>query len=98
MKDFLQGRPQSRSVRPVQSSDPQPSHFPPITQPTPEPEPVSEPEQPPVEDIAPAAPPEPSPCATHEPLVETVPDAQGRIGHIVITCRCGEQTIVQCNY
>ncbi len=97
MKDFLQGRPQSRSIRPTHSSEPKPSHFPPISQPAPEPEPVSEPEFPPIEDSTPP-PTEPSPCANSEPLVETVPDAQGRIGHIVITCRCGEQTIVQCNY
>lgn len=37
-------------------------------------------------------------CAIEEPIVEAVPDAQGRISHIVVTCRCGQQTIVQCNY
>lgn len=41
------------------------------------------------------------PCdssALPEPQLEIVHDAQGRIGHIVVTCRCGEKTILQCNY
>lgn len=33
-----------------------------------------------------------------EPQVELVPDTEGRIGHIVITCTCGEKITLQCNY
>jgi hypothetical protein len=33
-----------------------------------------------------------------EPQVEIVPDAEGRVGHIVVTCRCGEKITLQCNY
>lgn len=99
MKDFLQGRPQSRSIRPAQASEPHPSHFPPISQPAaPVDETISgEPTPPTVEKIS-TVPPQPQPQATHEPTVEAIPDAQGRIAHIVVTCSCGEQTIVQCNY
>ena len=104
MKDFLQGRPQSHSIRPTQSSEPLASQFPPISVP----ETIEEPSEAPVLDQAtpesladtPITEPE-SPttsCAIEEPIVEAVPDAQGRISHIVVTCRCGEQTIVQCNY
>ena len=30
--------------------------------------------------------------------IEMVPDAEGRVGHIVVTCRCGEKITLQCNY
>jgi len=33
-----------------------------------------------------------------EPQIEMVPDAEGRVGHIVVTCRCGEKITLQCNY
>ena len=33
-----------------------------------------------------------------EPQVELLPDTEGRIGHIVITCTCGEKITLQCNY
>jgi hypothetical protein len=98
MKDFLTDRPQSRSIRPVHSNEPQPSHFPPISSSSS----LEVPSPPTVEQSSfeePVANPiETPPCSNQEPLVEAVPDAQGRIGHIVVTCRCGEQTIVQCNY
>lgn len=39
----------------------------------------------------------PGTCAG-EQQVEIVPDAEGRVGHIVVTCRCGEKITLQCNY
>jgi hypothetical protein len=40
----------------------------------------------------------PEPPAAAEPQIELVHDAQGRIGHIIVTCSCGEKIILQCNY
>lgn len=39
-----------------------------------------------------------SASGTAEPQVELIPDSTGRIGHIVITCQCGEIITLQCNY
>jgi hypothetical protein len=33
-----------------------------------------------------------------EPQIELIPDTEGRIGHIVIKCTCGEKITLQCNY
>jgi hypothetical protein len=95
MKDFLQGRPQSRTLRPAHSHDHQPTQFPPIPTQAFE-APQHEETPPPVNDTPPPI--EPTPPVPHESKVETVLDAQGRIGHIVVNCRCGEQIIIQCNY
>lgn len=95
MKDFLQGRPAATAANRPRPDSPSVNHLPPIHPPQPEPAPLPVPEnegmeQPPAD--------EQSPCALAEPQVELVPDAEGRIGHIVVTCRCGEQTILQCSY
>ncbi len=98
MKDFLQGRVSVASARPASTTAPVASNLPPIHQPTVT---IEEPPPPPVEEIAPDPvediPPSPSPCL-EEPRVEMVPDSEGRIGHIVVTCRCGEVVTLQCNY
>lgn len=59
--------------------------------------------EPPLEDLAHSleaqvnAPSQTEPCSS-EPQVEILPDAEGRVGHIVVTCRCGEKITLQCNY
>ena len=95
MKDFLQGRPAATASNRSRLDSPSVNHLPPIHPPQSAPEPLPEPE---IEsqDETPAE--DPSACALAEPQVELVPDAEGRIGHIVVTCRCGEQTILQCSY
>ena len=40
----------------------------------------------------------PTESCAGEPQVEIVPDAEGRVGHIVVTCHCGEKITLQCNY
>ena len=41
--------------------------------------------------------PELAQCAV-EPNVELVHDAEGRVSHVIVTCRCGDQITLQCNY
>jgi hypothetical protein len=99
MKDFLQGRP---SVSPSHSAASHlnlRSNLPPISQNAIT---VEDPSDAPPEEIPPApteetALPAPQLCL-EEPRVEMVPDSEGRIGHIVVTCRCGEVITLQCNY
>ena len=98
MKDFLQGRASVAPARSTASSLPIPSNLPPISQNAitlEEPPPLLEEE--PVALLEETPPPAPRHCL-EEPRVEMVPDAEGRIGHIVVTCRCGEVITLQCNY
>lgn len=96
MKDFLHGRPSMASNRSSGPNISLPSNFPPISpgagvgEPSPESTAVSPPSE---EDLENSA----DTCAG-EPQVEIVPDAEGRVGHIVVTCRCGEKITLQCNY
>jgi hypothetical protein len=97
MKDFLQGRISVAPSRHSATATPIASNLPPIHQPTVtiEPPPPS-----PIEDSLadnPIEEPAPAP-SLGEPRVEIVPDAEGRIGHIVVTCSCGEVITLQCNY
>jgi hypothetical protein len=99
MKDFLQGRASVTPTRSNASSLSIPSNLPPISQNAV----TLEPPTPPLEDLNPidfeeAPPSTPPPHLLEEPRVEMVPDAEGRIGHIVVTCRCGEIITLQCNY
>jgi hypothetical protein len=99
MKDFLQGRPSVAPSRSGASNLNLPSNLPPISQHALT---VEEPPPPALEEIPPDpveefAPPPPQHCL-EEPRVEMVPDSEGRIGHIVVTCRCGEVITLQCNY
>jgi len=99
MKDFLHGRSAASNPAPRKSSQLPPSSLPAlsslqdvsITQESPLDngealETFSEPS------------PAPEPVQLPEPQLELVHDAQGRIGHIIVTCRCGEKIILQCNY
>ncbi len=95
MKDFLQGRPAATAANRPRLDSLSVNHLPPIHPPQPEPDPLPETENGGLEETPVD---EQSPCALAEPQVELVADAEGRIGHIVVTCRCGEQTILQCSY
>ena len=96
MKDFLHGRPTVASTRSGNPNISLPSNLPPISSNT-----VLEEAAP--EDMALSSglgedlSSNPDAC-TGEPQVEIVPDADGRVGHIVVTCRCGEKITLQCNY
>jgi hypothetical protein len=96
MKDFLIGRPSVASTRSGSQNIQLPSNLPPISA-------GISTGEPPLEDLANSlesqtnAPSHSEACAT-EPKVEILPDAEGRVGHIVVTCRCGEKITLQCNY
>lgn len=96
MKDFLQGRPLSGSTSNRRMEAPaSANHLPPINAPLPHPDSI------PIQSAAIAAPPFPESFTASdpsEPAVELVPDSAGRIGHIIVTCRCGEKITLQCNY
>jgi hypothetical protein len=98
MKDFLQGRPSVAPSRSAASNLNLHSNLPPISQHaiTVEESPPALEEMPP-DSVHEFAPP-PAPALLEEPRVEMVPDSEGRIGHIVVTCRCGEVITLQCNY
>ncbi|MFM8717657.1 MAG: hypothetical protein ACKOHM_12235 [Spartobacteria bacterium] len=96
MKDFLQGRPLAvgssnrRGESPVANTP-----LPPISVPHTHPESID------LSDIAIDAEALPESITVQDstgPQVELVPDTEGRIGHIVITCACGEKITLQCNY
>lgn len=95
MKDFLQGRPSVASNRSSAPNISLPSNLPPISNGM-----ASEENQ--TEDLAMADQPFSDSTAggncQGEPQVEIIPDAEGRAGHIVVTCRCGEKITLQCNY
>ena len=96
MKDFLHGRPTVASNRSGNPNISLPTNLPPISSNT-----VLDQTTP--EEMALAAglgedlASNPDAC-TGEQQVEIVPDAEGRVGHIVVTCRCGEKITLQCNY
>ena len=96
MKDFLHGRPSLASNRSSGTNISLPSNLPPIS-------PGTALEETAPEDSEPSAGLgddsgiHSGDCAA-EPQVEIVPDAEGRVGHIVVTCRCGEKITLQCNY
>lgn len=96
MKDFLQGRPLAtgssnrRSETPVANTP-----LPPIGTPHIHPDSID------LSDLAldgQALPESITAQGSPEPQVELIPDTEGRIGHIVLTCTCGEKITLQCNY
>ena len=95
MKDFLQGRPSVNSTRSSAPTNTPPSNLPPISNGM-----AIEETQP--DDLLMADQPLGDSAANGichgEPQVEIIPDAEGRAGHIVVTCRCGEKITLQCNY
>lgn len=99
MKDFLQGRPSVTPTRSAVSNINLASNLPPIsnhaiTVEEEPPAPFEETPPPFVQETAPSAPQH----IFEEPRVELIPDSEGRVGHIVVTCRCGEVVTLQCNY
>ena len=95
MKDFLQGRPSVASTRSGAPNISLPSNLPPISNgiaiEEARLEDLSKTDQP-IDEVS-----TPGVCQS-EPEVEIIPDAEGRAGHIVVTCRCGEKITLQCNY
>ncbi len=96
MKDFLLGRPSVASTRGSLANIAQSSNLPPISPTT-----VLEESRP--EDLVNSSdaggnPADSSELCAGEHQVEIIPDAEGRVGHIVVTCRCGEKITLQCNY
>jgi len=96
MKDFLQGRPLAGGTSNRRAESPvQATHLPPINTPHVHPDSIN------IDGFAIENTPLPESITTSnsaEPEVELVPDAAGRIGHIVVTCSCGEKITLQCNY
>lgn len=101
MKDFLQGRPLAtvssnrRGDSPVSTTP-----LPPINAPHSDPSHIH-PDSIDLSDIAlhgQVLPESLTAQGSSEPQVELVPDTEGRIGHIVITCACGEKITLRCNY
>lgn len=95
MKDFLQGRP-AAATTPGRRTEPQVSTpLPPISAPHTHSESID------LADITVEPRELPESIETQDsaaPQVELVPDGIGRIGHIVITCSCGEKITLRCNY
>lgn len=96
MKDFLQGRPLAggASNRRAESSVAS-TPLPPINTPHIHPDSIN------LSDIdldSQSLPESITMQGSFEPQVELVLDTEGRIGHIVITCTCGEKITLQCNY
>jgi hypothetical protein len=96
MKDFLHGRPSVASNRSSNTSISLPSNLPPISNGTGIEEPARK--ELPLSAEAGEELVSTSKTCSEEPQIELVPDAEGRIGHIVVTCRCGEKITLQCNY
>ena len=96
MKDFLQGRPAVTFSRSNGPSISLPSSFPPISSSLSLDESQSgdsESHDHSIDSSSSSA----ASCVL-EAQVEVVPDAEGRVGHIIVTCRCGEKITLQCNY
>lgn len=95
MKDFLQGRPSVASTRSGAPNISLPSNLPPISNgiaiEEARLEDLSITDQT-IDEVS-----TPGACQS-VPEVEIIPDAEGRAGHIVVTCRCGEKITLQCNY
>lgn len=98
MKDFLQGRPSVASTRGVATPVQLPSNLPPISQPASFQELSTTDSGVGNFGMEITDNPNGSASCDTEPQVEIVPDAEGRVGHIVVTCRCGEKITLQCNY
>jgi len=99
MKDFLHGRSAAQTTSPRHSDPPASTTLRPFPQAAPESiEIAPSNEMPPNTSLEETHPQVEAPTAPAEPQVELIPDSQGRIGHIVVTCRCGDQIILQCNY
>jgi hypothetical protein len=96
MKDFLQGRPLAGgpSNRRAESSVAT-TPLPPINAPHIHPDSINLSE---IDLDSQSLPGSITMQGSSEPQVELVPDTEGRIGHIVITCTCGEKITLQCNY
>jgi hypothetical protein len=91
MKDFLTGRTAIATTKADSNSLGIPSSFPPISGHPDTNAPA------PTEDSTPESPAEAEACES-APNVELLHDAEGRISHIIVTCRCGDQTTLECNY
>ena len=96
MKDFLQGRPLAggASNRRAESSVAS-TPLPPINAPHIHPDSINLSE---IDLDSQSLPESITMQGSSEPQVELVTDTEGRIGHIVITCTCGEKITLQCNY
>ena len=94
MKDFLQGRPSVASTRSSAPNITLPSNLPPISTGSANDVALSEDLSMTDQPLAEAS----AETCQGEPQVEIIPDAEGRAGHIVVTCRCGEKITLQCNY
>jgi len=96
MKDFLQDRPLAAGTSNRRADSPAATTpLPPINTPHIHPDSIN------LSDIDLDSQPLPESITmpgSAEPQVELVPDTEGRIGHIVITCTCGEKITLQCNY
>ena len=92
MKDFLQGRATLANARTKIASTDAPSHFPPISQNA-----LSDPLSNSVDQDLSLDPSGSIHCG-QEPQIDLVHDSEGRIAHIIVTCRCGDQVTLQCNY
>jgi hypothetical protein len=96
MKDFLQGRPLAGGTSNRRLESPAPaSHLPPINAPLTHPDSID------TQGAAidtPSFPESITASGPSEPTVELIPDSAGRIGHIIVTCSCGEKITLQCNY
>jgi len=91
MKDFLTGRTAIATTKADSTPLGIPSSFPPI---------LGHPENlalAPTEDSTSESPSEAETCES-APNVELLHDSEGRISHIIVTCRCGDQTTLECNY
>jgi hypothetical protein len=96
MKDFLQGRPAVASTRSNGPSISLPSSFPPISSSLSLDESQSGDSESHDHSLDTSS--LSADSSVMGPQVEIVPDAEGRVGHIVVTCRCGEKITLQCNY
>ena len=96
MKDFLQGRATLDNARTKPQSNDSASHFPPIAHTTTS---IASGNTG-LNSIAQDTSLESTGSANcgQEPQIDLVHDSEGRIGHIVVTCRCGDQITLQCNY
>lgn len=96
MKDFLQGRPLAGGASNRRADSPVAANpLPPINAPHNHPDSID------LSDITldgQAIPESITAQGSSEPQVELVPDNEGRIGHIVLTCTCGEKITLQCHY
>ena len=96
MKDFLQGRASLDNARTKSQSSDSASHFPPIAQNATIVASGDAGSNAFAQDISLDS--TGSANCGQEPKIDLVHDSEGRIGHIVVTCRCGDQITLQCNY